>query len=87
MTTTNNRIRNALKTLVDLKDGPRDERYFKTKADAWQEARNALAATEVTSSLRVWDSVEVEDTHPGGVLPCPECNDSGEFCPSCTIIG
>lgn len=109
---TTNRVHLALKHLVDLKDGPRNEIYYATKAAAWQEARDALAEAPEPMALSAWNlatppcicegdpfdtrnrdpdcpacNPRHEDTCDGGILPCPECNDSGEFCPACTIIG
>jgi hypothetical protein len=37
-------IRDALALLVQLKDGPRDQVYYDTRDEAWQSAREALAA-------------------------------------------
>jgi hypothetical protein len=37
-------LRDALQRLVDLKDGPRDERYYNERIHAWNGAREALAA-------------------------------------------
>lgn len=39
-------MREALSKLVELKDGPRDERYEREKPLAWQAAREALSRTE-----------------------------------------
>jgi len=37
------RLREALTELVALKDGPRDEDYYRRKPLAWQKAREALS--------------------------------------------
>ena len=36
------RVTHALKTLVELKDGPRDDLYRKSKDNAWENAREVL---------------------------------------------
>lgn len=55
--------------------------------DLEPETREAISAVARAAYEQLKQQQEHEDTCGGGLLPCPECNDSGEFCAYCTVIG
>jgi hypothetical protein len=61
-------LRDALQRLVDLKDGPRDERYYNERIHAWNGAREALAAHPVEPALH--EPIGVRPTDAGVFVRC-----------------